>query len=159
MRLTSYSNYSMRVLMVAAARHPQLTTIQEVAEGFGISRAHLVKCVHQLGARGLLTTVRGHKGGFRLARPAAEIGVGDVIRGTEDGFDLVECFDPASNTCPLAGACRLRGVLERARAAFLAELDAVTLADIVGSGDVLLALIDRYGAPACDGPERALQPA
>lgn len=151
MRLTSFSNYSMRVLMVAAARAPALTTIQDVAEGFGISRAHLVKCVHQLGAQGYLTTVRGHKGGFRLARPATTIRVGDVLRHTEDGFDLVECFDPERNSCPISAECRLRTALERARAAFLAELDAVTLADLVGHGEALLALIaPGRAAPSCD---------
>jgi Rrf2 family nitric oxide-sensitive transcriptional repressor len=157
MRLTSYSNYSLRVLMVAAARAPQLSTIQEVADGFGISRAHLVKCVHQLGARGYLATVRGHNGGFRLARPAAEIRVGAVLRDTEDGFDLVECFDPIRNTCPLSPGCRLRAALCRAVAAFLAELDAVTLADIVDDGKALLAVIARHRAAfACDHQERRL---
>ena len=98
MRLTSYSNYTMRVLMVAAARSPALSTIREVAHSFNISEAHLVKCVHQLGTWGYLATVRGNKGGFRLARPAAEINVGEVIRRTEDGFNTVECFDSSNNT-------------------------------------------------------------
>lgn len=157
MRLTTYFNYSMRVLMVAAARSPRLSTIREVADGFGISRAHLVKCVHQLGAHGYLETVRGHKGGFRLARPAAAIRVGAVIRDTEDDFDLVECFDPVTNTCPLAADCRLRRPLRRASDAFLAELDAVTLADLAGHGEALLAVIGRQravlgcsGAPVAD---------
>ena len=66
MKLTSYSNYTLRVLMIAAARGPELTTVRDVADGFGISKTHLVKCVHQLGARGYLETVRGNRGGFRL---------------------------------------------------------------------------------------------
>lgn len=160
MRLTSFSNYSMRVLMVAAARAQALTTIQDVADGFGISRAHLVKCVQQLAARGYLATVRGQKGGFRLARPASDIRVGAVIRDTEDGFDLVECFDPARNTCPLRAECRLRVALERARAAFLAELDAVTLADLVGRGEAVLAILERHRPVlGCDRTPAALLPA
>jgi Rrf2 family nitric oxide-sensitive transcriptional repressor len=156
MRLTSYSNYSMRVLMVAAARGPRLTTIQEVADAFDISRAHLVKCVHHLGSRGYLETVRGNRGGFRLARPAAEIGVGAVMRDTEEGFSLVECFDPVSNTCRLIESCRLRVTLHRAAAAFLAVLDEVTLADLIADRAPILSLIDRHrAAVACSVADRA----
>lgn len=142
MKLTSYSNYSMRVLMVAAARSPELTTIREVATGFGISEAHLVKCVHQLGSWGYLETVRGNRGGFRLARPAESIIVGEVVRRTEDGFTIVECFDPSTNTCPLVGRCRLSSVLRRATEAFLDVLDNMTLADITSNGDDLLHVLD-----------------
>jgi Rrf2 family nitric oxide-sensitive transcriptional repressor len=142
MRLTSYSNYSMRVLMVAAARSPQLSTIREVAESFGISEAHVVKCVHHLGSWGYLDTVRGNRGGFRLARAAHDINVGEVIRRTEDGFQTVECFDPDSNTCPLVGRCRLSAALKRGTDAFLAALDDLTLADVAENGDELLAVLD-----------------
>ena len=138
MKLTSYSNYTLRVLMVAAARFPGLTTIGEVADGFGISKTHLVKCVHQLGAWGYLETIRGNKGGFRLARPAESIVVGEIIRLTEEGFSLVECFDPATNACPLIDRCRLRPALLRATEAFLVTLDAFTLADISDNGDEIL---------------------
>lgn len=124
--------------MVAAARFPGLTTIAEVADGFGISKTHLVKCVHQLGAWGYLETVRGNRGGFRLARPAELISLGEIIRLTEDGFSLVECFDPANNSCPLIARCRLRPALSRATDAFLATLDEFTLADISDNGDDIL---------------------
>jgi Rrf2 family nitric oxide-sensitive transcriptional repressor len=137
MKLTSYSNYSMRVLMVAAARESELIKVGEVAEAFGISIPHLVKCVHQLGVWGYLETVRGHKGGFRLARPARSIRVGEVIRRTE-GFDIVECFDRSTNTCPLIDRCKLRKALRRATAAFIDVLDELTLADVTKNGDELL---------------------
>lgn len=142
MRLTTYSNYSMRVLMVAAARSPSLSTIREVANSFHISEAHLVKCVHHLGGWGYLETVRGNKGGFRLARPASEIVVGEVIRHTEDGFQTVECFDPETNTCPLIGRCRLSAAIKRGTAAFLDALDQLTLADVASNGDELLSILD-----------------
>jgi Rrf2 family nitric oxide-sensitive transcriptional repressor len=132
----------MRVLMVAAARSPTLSTIREVAESFGISEAHLVKCVHHLGAWGYLDTVRGNKGGFRLAKPASDINVGEVIRRTEDGFNTVECFDPSTNTCPLSGSCRLSVALKRGTQAFLAALDELSLADITVNGDELLSALD-----------------
>jgi Rrf2 family nitric oxide-sensitive transcriptional repressor len=142
MKLTSFSNYCMRVLMVAAARTPALTTIRDLSQSFGISDAHIVKCVHQLGTWGYLETVRGNKGGFRLARPAAEITVGDVLRKTEDRFTIVECFDRESNTCRLAEICKFRSALERATEAFLAVLDEVTLADITGHGADILSALD-----------------
>jgi Rrf2 family nitric oxide-sensitive transcriptional repressor len=150
MRLTSYSNFSLRTLMVAAMREPGLSTVQEVAEAFGISRAHLVKCVHQLGQWGYLENVRGNRGGFRLARPAAEISIGEVIRRTEDGFDLVECFDPGENSCPLIGDCRLSVALTRARDVFLDELDRHTIADVTGNDGDLMALLhlDETRRPA-----------
>lgn len=146
MKLTAYSNYSLRVLMVAAVRGERLTTVQEVADAFGISKAHLVKCTHQLGTWGYLTTVRGNKGGFRLARPAREISVGDVIRHTEEGFDLVECFAAETNTCPLIGMCELSCALKRAAGAFLAELDKLTLADLTAKPAPILAVLDSRPA-------------
>ncbi len=141
MRLTSYSNFSLRTLMIAAMRAPGLSTVQEVADAFGISRAHLVKCVHRLGVWGYLENVRGNRGGFRLARPAAEISVGEVIRRTEEGFDLVECFDPAGSDCPMRGDCRLSTALVRARDAFLAQLDGITIADVVANQEEILDIL------------------
>ena len=133
MRLTQWTDYTLRVLMYCAATegrgHP--VTIIEVAEGYGISRSHLMKIVQQLAAQGLLETTRGRGGGIRLMRPAAAINVGAVVRATETDFNLVECFDPATDRCRLSGHCRLKGVLSRAMDAYLAVLDGVTLADLV----------------------------
>lgn len=130
----------------------ELTTVGDVADSFGISKTHLVKCVHQLGAWGYLETVRGNRGGFRLARPAELIGLGEVIRLTEEGFTIVECFDPATNTCPLIDRCRLRPALRRATDAFLEALDKFTLADISDNGDDILAILNLARTPAarCD---------
>jgi Rrf2 family transcriptional regulator, nitric oxide-sensitive transcriptional repressor len=149
MKLTSYSNYTMRVLMVAAARDPQLTTVGEIAESFGISTPHVVKCVHQLGVWGYLETVRGNRGGFRLAKRPEKIGVGEVIRRTEAGFIMVECFDPETNTCPIIAKCKLRAALRRATDAFLAELDGLTLADIASNGSQLLRALELTAPTGC----------
>jgi len=130
MRLTSYSNYALRILMVAAMRRGELITVHEVAESFGISKAHLVKCVHQLGLWGYLENVRGRNGGFRLAKDPAKITIGEIIRKTEDDLNLVECFDAVTNSCPLMGICKLGKVFKQACRAFLAVLDGVTIADI-----------------------------
>lgn len=135
MRLTQWTDYTLRVLMYCAAAEgrEQPVTITEVAEAYGISRSHLMKIVQQLSAQGLLETTRGRGGGMRLMQPADTIKVGAVVRMTETDFNLVECFDPVSNQCRLSSHCRLKGVLERAMQAYLAELDRVTLADLIAS--------------------------
>jgi len=152
LKLTSYSNYTLRVLMVAAARYPSVTTIGEVAAAFEISKAHLTRCVHQLGQWGYIETIRGNRGGFRLARDAGAISVGEVIRRTEEGFAIVECFDAEAANCPLVARCQLRPALLRATDAFLGALDAFALADIAANGGELLdALRLRPGlAVTCD---------
>lgn len=133
MRLTHWTDYSLRVLMFCAvhARREQPVTISEIAEAHGISRSHLTKIVVALSDQGWLETTRGRGGGLRLLRPAAEIRLGDVVRQAETDFTMVECFDPGSNTCRIDGHCRLKGVLHSALASYLAVLDGVTLADLV----------------------------
>lgn len=135
MRLTQWTDYTLRVLMYCAASEgrAQPVTISEVAEGYGISRSHLMKIVQELAAQGLLETTRGRGGGMRLMRPATDICIGAVVRSTETDFHLVECFEPATNTCRLSSHCRLKGVMEQAMQAYLAVLDGVTLADLLAS--------------------------
>jgi Rrf2 family nitric oxide-sensitive transcriptional repressor len=130
-QLTRYSDYSLRVLMYLALDPERLVTIEEIAQSYGISKAHLMKVVHQLGLRGYVDTVRGRGGGLRLGRRPEEIGVGEVLRSTEENMALVECFEPASSQCAIEPACGLRSVLHEALAAFLGVLDRYTLADLV----------------------------
>lgn len=132
MRLSDYADYTLRVLMYCATHTDRLLTIAEMAEGLQVSRNHLMKIVNDLAHQGLLETLRGRGGGVRLMKPASAIRVGDVLRAAETDFRLVECFDSSADRCTLTPACRLRGALHGALRAFLAELDAVSLADIVG---------------------------
>lgn len=141
MRLTQYSNYALRTLMFANLHSDRLCQIQEVADAFNISKAHLVKCVHQLGRWGFIHAVRGRNGGFRLARPAHEITVGAVLRKTEDSLELVECFNSITNSCPLISDCKLNRVLMRAMKNFMDEMDIVTIDDITSNQKNLLALL------------------
>lgn len=133
MRLTQWTDYTLRVLMYCAACEGRElpVTITEVAEAHGISRSHLTKIVQELAAQGLLETTRGRGGGMRLMKPAGEINLGAVVRATETDFDMVECFNPALNACRLTSHCRLKSVLGRATQAYLAVLDGMTLADLV----------------------------
>jgi Rrf2 family nitric oxide-sensitive transcriptional repressor len=137
MKLTFYSDYSLRLLMYVTVKHDGLVTIQEVADAYGISKNHLMKVAFELGRKGFLETVRGRGGGLRLARPAEKIGVGEVVRAMEEDFTMVECFAPAANRCVIAGPCRLRGALSRALKAYFAVLDEYTLADLAGQNPVL----------------------
>ncbi|WP_372660508.1 Rrf2 family transcriptional regulator [Hydrogenophaga sp.] len=133
MRLTSWTDYTLRVLMYCAAceGREQPVTITEIAEAHGISRSHLTKIVVNLSNQGWLSTTRGRGGGLRLQVPAEHIGLGDVVRQTETDFDMVECFDDGSNQCRLNPACHLKGVLQEALESYLRVLDGVTLADLV----------------------------
>ncbi len=130
MRLTMMTDYALRLLMFVGTAPDRLATIAEVATAHRISQAHLTKVAHQLGLGGFLHTVRGRGGGIRLARPASQIVLGDVVRHIESDLAVVECLGPASQ-CALTGHCRLTHVLQRATDRFLAELDATTLADLL----------------------------
>lgn len=136
MRLTTMTDYALRLLMHLGWQPDRLCTIAEVAKTYGISEAHLMKITHQLGAAGWIETLRGKGGGIRLGRRPEDIGLGDVVRSIESDFRLVECFGTGS-PCTLTGHCRLTGVLDGALEAFHTHLDRFTLADILkgpGSG-------------------------
>ncbi len=131
MRLTTFTDYALRVLIYVAVHPDQRTTIAEIATAFDISENHLTKIVHALGKAGFLANVRGRGGGIELARPAASINVGAVVHATETSVMPAECFDRRTNTCSIAPHCRLRGVLAEAVRAFDAVLAKYTLADLV----------------------------
>lgn len=131
MQLTRFTDFSLRVLIYLGA-HPDIqATVAGVAAEQGISRHHLTRVVHQLGIKGYIETLRGKGGGFRLARRAEEIRIGDVVRDMEPGFELAECFRPGENACRLLPGCALKPVLLDAGRAFLASLDSYTLADLL----------------------------
>lgn len=130
MKLTAFTDYSLRVLMYLAADPDQRATVAAIAGAFGVSENHLVKVVHFLGKHGWITTVRGKGGGISLARPAAEIRVGRVVRDTEGSALPAECFGPGGGQCAISSCCKLQDVLGDAVKAFYAVLDRHTLADI-----------------------------
>lgn len=130
MRLTSFTDYGLRMLMRMAGAPGRAFSTAELAEEFGLSRNHLSKIMQRLARGGLVTTRRGGGGGAVLARPAQKIRLGAVIRLLEEGQALVECFGPDGGDCSITGCCRLKARLRSAEAAFLADLDRSTLADI-----------------------------
>lgn len=146
MKLTSFTDYSLRVLIYLAAQPERRATVGEIATAFTIKANHLTKVVHFLGQQGWLTTVRGKGGGISLAHPAERIVVGAVVRQTE-GADLpAECFDARANTCALVRVCQLRGVLREATDAFHAVLDRYTVADLVHNRRALAGVLALHQA-------------
>ena len=138
MRLTMYTDYSLRILLyVGAKEQGELSTIREISEAYNISKNHLMKVSHELGKAGFIETVRGRGGGIRLAVPAEEINIGAVVRRMEDDFHLVECFSAEGNTCPIAPVCGLKGVLAQALKAYLDVLSAYTLSDLLANKHAL----------------------
>lgn len=134
MKLTQYSDLGFRLMMYLAMSKDKLATIQEVSERFAVSKNHLVKISHELTKQGLIESVRGRNGGVRLALPPEKISLEMVLQATEDGFELVECFNAETNQCVISEVCTLNSVLDEALEAFLAKLRKVSLADLVRNG-------------------------
>jgi len=137
MRLTTMTDYALRLLMYVAQQPERLCTIAEVAQAYDISEAHLMKVTHQLGLQGWIETVRGKGGGMRLAHAPRDINLGAVVRGIEPDFALVECFS-SGDQCVLTRQCRLADVLGGALQRFMAHLDGFSLADLLPGTDLPL---------------------
>lgn len=141
MRLTVYTDYSLRTLMYLGVRgNEHLTTIQEIADAYQISKNHLMKVTYDLGQHGYIETIRGRGGGIRLALDPKDINIGEVVRKTEEDFHIVECFNPESNLCKISAECQLKFALNQALKAYIAVLDSYTLADVLVSKDALTEL-------------------
>ncbi len=141
MRLTSFTDYSLRVLIFLAAEPGRRGTIAEIARTFDISENHLMKVVHLLGREGLLANVRGKGGGLQLAQPPSSINLGKIVRITEGKPLPAECFDSDHNACVITPVCKLRGVLSDTVKAFYAVLDRYTLEDLARNRNALVPLL------------------
>lgn len=130
MQLTTFTDYSLRAMMFMAQHNDRLCNVKEIAEFYDISRNHLVKVVHRLSQLGYVMTQKGKGGGIRLAAHAHGLKLGDLVAQLEPNMHLVECFG-ADNKCRITATCRLRHVLYDSQKAFLASLNAYTLADIL----------------------------
>jgi len=147
MRLTQQTSYSIRVLIYCATNPGRNSRIRDIATTYAISELHLFKIMHVLVEQGYIETVRGRNGGIRLARPASDITVGEVVRATESNFHLVDCFDEAHRDCPLVNSCGFNGVLAEALKAFFAVLDGYTIADIASNRGALRSLLEIDPTP------------
>jgi Rrf2 family transcriptional regulator, nitric oxide-sensitive transcriptional repressor len=136
MKLTLFTDYSIRVLLYLAARPDRRCSISEIAQAYRISQNHLMKVVNDLARSGYIDSVRGRGGGIRLGKQPKEINIGALIRHTEEGFDLVDC-----PSCVIAPACGMTSVLREAVSAFLDVLDSYSLADLVQKRENLKLLL------------------
>lgn len=138
MRLTRYTDYSLRVLIHLAINDDRLCSIGEISHTYDVSHNHLMKVVNALARDGFVETIRGRTGGMRLARPADRITVGEVVRRTEEGFELAEC-----SGCALSPACGLTGVLAKAMQAMMAVFDSHTISDLLTDREAMRRLMNR----------------
>lgn len=152
MRLTTYTDYTLRTLIYLALNPGRQTRVAEIAAAYGISEAHLTKVVHQLGLTGEVETLRGRNGGLRLGKSAEEINLGTVVRRTEPDMELVPCFADGHGGCAIGRCCQLQAALREALAAFLAVLDGYTLADLAQPRTQLAALLSIPDLPAVAAP-------
>ncbi|AEP90036.1 nitric oxide-sensing transcriptional repressor NsrR [Bacillus subtilis] len=142
MKLTNYTDYSLRVLIFLAAERPgELSNIKQIAETYSISKNHLMKVIYRLGQLGYVETIRGRGGGIRLGMDPEDINIGEVVRKTEDDFNIVECFDANKNLCVISPVCGLKHVLNEALLAYLAVLDRYTLRDLVKNKEDIMKLL------------------
>jgi Rrf2 family transcriptional regulator, nitric oxide-sensitive transcriptional repressor len=147
MKLTAFTDYSLRVLIYLAAQPAERATIAQIAAAFRVSEHHLVKVVHFLGKQGWLANVRGKGGGLELGEAPDKIVIGQVVRATEGDAVVAECFGETSD-CQIAPNCRLRGVLHEAVNAFHAVLDRYTLQDLVNNRQQLARMLFLDNATA-----------
>lgn len=141
MRLTKQSSYAMRILMYCATDTKELSRVQDIANAYGLSEAFLFKIIKQLAAGNLLTTMRGRSGGIKLARPAREISLLDVVKVTEDGFTMAECFVSDYKDCPLISSCLLTSALQDALDAFFNVLATHTIQTITANKNQISTLL------------------
>jgi Rrf2 family nitric oxide-sensitive transcriptional repressor len=131
MRLTRFTDNALRCLMYLARTPDRVVTVGEVSQRMAMSEDHLLKVVRRLVELGYVRTIRGRRGGVRLAQPPSNIVIADVVRACEDNLAIVPCFAPGDSSCPLAPDCALAGALDRALGAFFTALSASTVADLV----------------------------
>ena len=132
MQLLVYTEYALRILLYVGAHHPgPPVSAADIAGAYGISADHVAKAAKTLSRQGWLRATRGAGGGVQLAKAPADIRIGDVVRLFEGQRGPVACLQPDSAPCRVKPACRLRGLFERAQAAFYRELDGQTLEQLL----------------------------
>jgi len=159
MRLTTFTDYTLRVLMYLALDRSRLATIPEIATAYGISQNHLMKVVHQLARAGIVESVRGKGGGLRLARPPEAIRIGEIVRVTEGDAPIVECLSNDPHACRISGVCRLTRVLVDGFDALYESLNRYTLADLTSNRRALTTVLMQAPAHLAAGRAKGRAPA
>lgn len=141
MRLTMFTDYSLRTLMYLSQHQERLCTSREIAESYGISLNHIVKVVHKLSQLGYIQSNKGKGGGIRLAKTPDELNLWELVKALEPDFTVVECFDREHNSCRVVSACGLKSILHEAMQAFAATLARYTVADAIAKPQLFASLM------------------
>ncbi|MEL6201179.1 MAG: Rrf2 family transcriptional regulator [Pseudomonadota bacterium] len=147
MRLTRQTDYSLRILMFCAASGDRISRVADIAQAYSVSETFIFKLLKRLVDANIVSTTRGRSGGIRLARPADEITVGQVVRVAEDNMAIADCFDSEEQDCPLVASCRLKVAFEQALGAFLDVLDDVTIDDLSKPSAAVINLLAQIDGP------------
>jgi Rrf2 family protein len=131
MRLTQFSDYSLRVLIYLALHPEERVTIDQLTDAYYISRHHVRSVVHNLAKLGYIESIQGKGGGVTIAYKPAEISIREIVEKTENDFYIVECFNPDGNSCPIEPLCILKQALSKASESFLQTLDGYTIEDLI----------------------------
>ena len=131
MRLTQFTDYSLRVLIYLGLHTDKRVTIDELTQAYDVSRHHIRSVVHKLSTLGYVESIQGKGGGLTLAVETDTISIREVVENTENDFYIVECFNPSGNTCPIEPMCILKQALSKASQSFLEALDQYTIEDLI----------------------------
>ena len=152
MRLTTFTDYSLRVLIFLGMHAGRRAAVGEIAAAYGISKNHLLKVILFLAEEGYVVTTRGKGGGVQLKLDPGRIRIGEIVRRSEADSVLVECFSPVVSDCRIQHACLLRAAFNKALQAFYAVLDTYTLADLLANPAQLKPLLQAEAKQARTGP-------
>lgn len=131
MRLTQFTDYSLRVLIYLGLHRDNRVTIDELTQAYGVSRHHIRSVVHKLSTLGYVDSTQGKGGGLTLAMDTKDISVREVVENTENDFYIVECFNPDGSSCPIEPMCVLKQALSKASLSFLQALGKYTIEDLI----------------------------
>lgn len=146
MKLTRYSDYSLRVSLYLAMNTDRLVSITEIVDTYGIPRGNVMKLVTDLVRAEIFESVRGRSGGIRLAKPPAEVTVATIVVQTEGDAPLVDC-----SNCILSPGCILTCVLKEAKQAFFETLERYSLQDLIDKDTGSLAILGTENRKPAQG--------
>ena len=138
LRLSKLTDYAVVVMVrlaeVSPGATPDVQTSPGIAAATGVPEPTVAKVLKTLAATGLVTSQRGARGGYRLARPLHEISVSEVIAAVDGPIALVACVDGSTTECESQGLCPVRGRWDPVNDALQRALGAITLADMSEAG-------------------------
>lgn len=132
MKLSTKGRYGLRALIdLAQHSEHEAVSISSIAQRQNISESYLEQLVARLRKAGLVMSIRGAQGGYRLAKPADTISVGDVLRALEGNLRAVECAALTQKGCQGSELCVAKYVWEKINESIAATVDEMMLDQLV----------------------------